>query len=144
MEDAEATAEGFERVQGLKRSKRNCLKVAFAAGMVYGFLWGLLPEESFPVYLLDNAIPFISIIVGVFWCYYDSIERDIYITRNQYIAFCLLFPIAFWFYVFRTRGWSGFKTLLAFALLTVLYILTFVVAALSGALLSGKLFSGWY
>ena len=140
MENSVETVQDIDRLKDLKRSKVNCIMAIFIVGMIFGLLKGILPIQSFLLYFFENALPFISAIIAVFWCHFDSIERDIYITRNQYIVICLFLPIAFWIYIFYTRGWSGFKTVLGFALLAVLYGLTTGASYFIALLISGRSF----
>ena len=141
MENTEETEQDLDELKNLKRSKRNCVVAMFIVGMMFGLLNGILPEQSFLLCLSTYAYPFINGIIMVFWCYIDSIQRDIYITRNHYIAIFLLFPVAFPVYVFYTRGWSGLKTVLGFALLAVLYAVTVGASYSIGLFISGRWFS---
>ncbi len=138
MDDVVETAPELDRTSDAQRAQRMCLKIAFLACALWGFLRGVLPEASFAVYFLDHVLPWGPLVLAVFWCHYDSIQRDIYITRNQYILFCLFFPVAFWVYVFRTRGWRGFRTLLIFVGLAALYLLCLFFTLVVGLLISGK------
>jgi hypothetical membrane protein len=139
MENIIETDQDIDKLKNLTRSKRNCVVAMFIVGMMFGLMNGILPEESFLLCLSMYAYPFINGIIMVFWCHFDSIQRDIYITRNQYIAIFLLFPVAVPVYVFYTRGWSGLKTVLGFALLAVLYVFTVGASYSIGPFISDRL-----
>jgi L-asparagine transporter-like permease len=140
MENTLEADQNLDELKNLKRSKRNCVVAMFIVGMMFGLLNGILPEQSFLLCLSTYAYPFINGIIMVLWCHFDSIQRDIYITRNRYIVIFLLFPVAVPVYVFYTRGWSGLKTVLGFALLAVLYVFTVGASYTVGPLISDRLF----
>ena len=87
MENTVETDQGLDKLKNFKQSKRNYVVAMFIVGMMLGLLNGIIPEQSFLICLSKYAYPFINGNIMVFWCHIDSIERDIYITRNRYNNF---------------------------------------------------------
>jgi len=112
-----------------------CLLCMLTVSALWGFCSGFLPENSSFLVFLTNAAPILLLSCAVIWCYLDSCRYDTFLHRKFYLCLFLCFAVAYPYYVFRTRGLSGFITLGgSFIFMTTCCIFALVGAGLGCAL----------
>lgn len=88
-----------------------CLLCMLTVSALWGFCSGFLPENSGFLAFLANAAPVLFLSCAVIWCYLDSYRYNTFLRRKFYLCLLLCFAVAYPYYVFKTRGLSGFITL---------------------------------
>jgi hypothetical protein len=118
-------------------STRPCLVVMLTVSALWGFCAGLLPEDSAFIVLLTNVVPVLLLSCMVLWCYLDSYRYDEFLRRRFYLCLLACPIVVYPYYIFRTRGLSGFITLgLSIAFAAACYFLALVGAELGYALVT--------
>ena len=85
-----------------RRIKRNCLILILAIMTIGGFLQGVFPENpEFP--LMGFITSVLAVIMAIRWCLWDAEERNFTVSFRLTLLLFFLFPLAFLYYVLRTR-----------------------------------------
>jgi hypothetical protein len=108
-----------------KKPKRKCLIVILIAAALWGFLEGILPEDSQYIQMVDVMISLLLSLLVLIWCLLDSEEWNFKISLKLSIVIFLLWVVGIPYYIFQTR--KG-RTALVTLCLSVLFL--FMVSAL--------------
>ena len=96
--------------------KRRIIVMLLAYSAIAGVIFIFLPEEDSP---LDYVVGFPLLVLGIAWCFADADERQHRIGKLMRLVLVLAFFIGFPLYLFQTRGFGGFRTLVLATLLVV-------------------------
>ena len=91
--------------------KKRCLVLLFIYPLVFGAAMPIVPQDSAPGIAISRLLVLALFLTALLWCHYDSLERGFWVSKTLKAALVLLFAVAFPYYIFRTRGVAGFKTL---------------------------------
>ena len=106
-----------------------------ALGFGYGFVFGAHYNDMSFIRHFQWLYGLFFLVPMLVWCHADAEVRDIRISRTQSFALLFFAWFAFPYYLFKSRGWRGLKSLvLLFGLL---------VWARFMALLSAIMVGGW-
>ena len=111
---------------------------------LFGAVTGALPAEAdFP-----QPICWISVLGMLFmmfsWCQYDALQRGYRMSRALRVGLVLVWLLAFPFYVFRTRGLAGFKTIALTLLFAGGLCAVAIISALLTSAVAALLGDGWH
>ncbi len=84
-------------------SKKKCLYTILIASGLWGFLAGILPEDSFYVPIMDIIYTIVLSLSILTWSLLDSEERHYSISTKLSILIFLIWIIGFPFYILRTH-----------------------------------------
>ena len=119
--------------------KRGIVMLLLAYSAVLGGIIWFLPEE-------DTALDFIVglplLILGIAWCFTDAAQRDHRIGRLMGLLLVLLFVVGLPIYLFQTRGFGAFKSLLLLAVLIGAMLACLFVTAVA-SLYAGQAVGLW-
>jgi hypothetical protein len=82
------------------------------------------------VELYTSVGGFAVFLLALAWCSFDAREKDFYIGRLNRWLLVLFFALGFPLYLFRTRGYAAFATIVAAILVVVGLFAVFAVTGL--------------
>lgn len=103
------------------------LVLAAANGGIIAFL----PEESAAFDIIEFAAGLVMLILITSWCYYDAVQRQIPLSRGMRVWLVLFFAVAFPIYLFKSRGFGGFRGLAHAAVFLCAMVGTLFLAGVS-------------
>lgn len=86
------------------KPKRKCLFLIVNASAMWGFLLGILPEESPYANAADLVYTLVLNIIILVWCFLDSEERKFTISRRLGILIFLIWIVGLSYYLSKTRN----------------------------------------
>ncbi|MCE2751078.1 MAG: hypothetical protein LW720_04225 [Pirellula sp.] len=141
-EDATASVELNDAAREIPDSvstKRGILlKLLIYSGLL-GIISVLLPNSN---RVIDFLLGLPALVLGITWCHVDANQREYSLGKLMRLGLIFAFVLAFPFYLLRTRGLKGIKTL-AQAILFVTAMFACMLATSFGTLFVGYLAGAW-
>jgi hypothetical protein len=109
--------------------KRYCLIGILVLCLLSGMIFPFVAEGSRVYSGIGSFMGLICIVLTLLWCKYDSYERDYQIKPILTFCIVLLGCIGVPFYLFLTRGWRGFVSII----LLILFLGVCTLAKFLGA-----------
>ena len=126
------TTTEFSTSDEVRIPKRKCLIAILIAVALYGFLGGILPEDSGFLLFFDIAVNIIVAAIVVAWCHVDSEQWDFTISKRLSLMLFLLWIVAFPYYISMTR--KGMACLKALGLTVLFVFLNIIVLGVTNVI----------
>ncbi len=126
--NCEASSERDDHAD-IRLAKRKCLFAILAACALWGFLRGLLLEDSTFMMMVDLFAGVFILVLALAWCLIDSKLWNFTISRKLSVFIFALLAVGLPFYIFMTRrGWGCLTTLVLAVLFVILDYAVFCAA----------------
>jgi len=114
------TTTEFSTNDEVRIPKRRCLVAILITYVLYGFLGGMLPEDSIILGFFGIAVPIFTSLMVVLWSHLDSEQWAFTISKRLSIMLFLLWIIALPYYLSINRKGSVYLKALGQAVLFIL------------------------
>jgi hypothetical protein len=118
--------------------KRYCLIGILALFLISGVLFPFVHKDPNIDSLMTFLVAFLFTVLTLLWCKYDSFERGCRIRPRLTVCIVLLAFVGVPIYLFLTRGWRAFASLVLMILFFAGCVFVECLAEVAACLIAGK------